>query len=310
MKKILIMLMTILLLGFCTITGCGSKNKALDEGLYKIYYRDQSKIKLVAEDYVTEEKDKDKLIAQLFERMTGSPESVECSSALPDNIRILWTHYDAQQNMISVSFSSDYYELNSTDAILCRAAVTKTLCQIPDVEYISFLIGNNNLKDASGRDISKMNLSMLIDNNDLEALKRMEITLYFTDESGKKLIECDRDVVFSNAVSNERLVISQLIEGPNEDGVYPTLPEDLNILSINVSDGICYVNFDAAFIDNSLNLGTDISVYSLVNSLTELSTVNKVQIMVDGTPVSDLDLDVGSGPLDRNLDYVGTLEED
>lgn len=52
---------------------------------------------------------------------------------------------------------------------------------------------------------------------------------------------------------------------------------------MSVADRICYLNFDSSFrntIDNKLT--EDVVLYSIVNSLTSLPTVDKVQISLDG----------------------------
>ena len=307
MKKLISICIAVLVFASCIVSGCGVNDEASSSDGYKIYYTDQSKTKLVTENYHTNETDTELLVEELIYEMTDGLDNVEYSKAIPEDISILWTHYDSEMSTVSISFSSNYYELSSAVDIMCRAALVRTLAQIEKVDYVLFLVDNNNLKDSAGNDISRMSTSMFVDVTDTDSLKRVNITLYFTDKTGKKLIECDREVVCNSTVSSERLVLSQLIEGPVEDGLYPTLSKDLDIISINLSDGICYVNFDSKYINSSLNVSSEISVYSIVNTLTELSTVNKVQILVDGKTVSDLGY---TEPLDRNLDYVGILEEE
>lgn len=292
------------------VLGCGVGDVSEAENVYKVYYTDQAKTKLVSEDYHTDEVNTSVLIEALVDEMINGLDNVEYAKAIPDEVEVLWTYYDRDISNVTVSFSKSYYDVEPATEILCRAAVVRTLAQLYNIESVTFMVENNSLKDSEGNDISKMNTSMFIDATDTESLKRLNITLYFTDESGTKLIECDREVVCSSTVSNERLVLSQLIDGPVEEGMYPTLSSDLSITSLSVSDGICYVNLNSEFLDNTLNVNNTISVYSIVNTLTELSTVNKVQIVVDGASLPDLNADIADGPLDRNLDYVGVLEEE
>ena len=69
-------------------------------------------------------------------------------------------------------------------------------------------------------------------------------------------------------------------------------------------DGICYVNLDETFLAVVNNVSTDVSVYAIVNSLVELSSVNKVQILINGEVPSSF----GTSAFERNLDIVTTLE--
>ena len=77
--------------------------------------------------------------------------------------------------------------------------------------------------------------------------------------------------------------MSQLIEGPKGSKLKATLPGTTKLINVSVADRICYLNFDSSFrntIDNKLT--EDVVLYSIVNSLTSLPTVDKVQISLDG----------------------------
>ena len=68
----------------------------------------------------------------------------------------------------------------------------------------------------------------------------------------------------------------------SKDTVYPTLPSGTKILSISTKDGICYVNLNEGFLEQGYNVTEAVTIYSIVDSLTELSGIVKVQILVNG----------------------------
>ena len=84
------------------------------------------------------------------------------------------------------------------------------------------------------------------------------------------------------ARKTEKLVLEQLIRGPITKDAYPTIPSDTKILSVSTKDGICYVNFDEGFLGQGYNVLEEIPIYSIVNSLTEIPGINKVQILING----------------------------
>ena len=51
---------------------------------------------------------------------------------------------------------------------------------------------------------------------------------------------------------------------------------------MTVKDGTCYVNLDNGFLTQTYNVSAEVQIYSIVNSLVELSNINKVQIAVNG----------------------------
>ena len=116
--------------------------------------------------------------------------------------------------------------------------------------------------------------------------------------------ECARyALLLARATAIEKDVINRLIQGPFEDEYFRTLPANLQVISISVKDKICYVNFDSSFLTDALSIDGNLIVYSIVNSLTELPDVQRVQIMVDGDSnivFRDISL---SSPLERNLNY-------
>ena len=102
----------------------------------------------------------------------------------------------------------------------------------------------------------------------------------------------------------ERLAIEQVISGPNTDIAYPTVSKDSKVRSTNVKDGVCYVDFDNEFLSQPNKVSSDVAIYSIVNTLTELPNINKVVFSVNGeTAFTYMDHAI-SGPFERNLDII------
>ena len=131
-------------------------------------------------------------------------------------------------------------------------------------------------------------------------------SLYFTDANGTLLYPEKRSVMHNVNTSVERVIIEELISGPEQPGLMPTLNSDIKILNVSVNENVCYVNFDAAFLNNSLEVKDYIPIYSIVNSLSELSNVNRVQITVNGSQEVTFRETISLNTLfERNLDYTG-----
>ena len=73
-----------------------------------------------------------------------------------------------------------------------------------------------------------------------------------------------------------------LLKGPVNDQLMATMPADLKILNVTLSDGIVYVNLNDAFLNGTAQVSEKAVVYSLVNSLLELEGTQKVQISING----------------------------
>ena len=91
-----------------------------------------------------------------------------------------------------------------------------------------------------------------------------------------------RNIYYSTNVPLERVVVEQLVKGPAQAGHYAVLPPELKILSVTVSEGICYVNFDETFVNPPLDIEPEITIYAIANSLAETCHVSRVQFSVNG----------------------------
>ena len=213
---------------------------------------------------------------------------------------------DSEFEIAAFGFPKFENLMNSVQEILCRAALTKTLTQIPDIEYLSIYCAEQPITDAAGNPVGMLSASDFVDSiRDVNSFERTELTLYFANEAGDQLVEEKREVMQNSNTSLERLIVEQLIEGPQELGHYATIPSDVKLLNVSVNDSVCSINLDAAFLNSTLDVAAYIPIYSIVDSLAELSTVSRVQIRING---SQDDVFRDQIPLstvfERNYDYI------
>lgn len=234
-------------------------------------------------NYQPEAKDTDGLIQELLKKLATTPEGGSLEAALTDSVFV--TDYTLDNGQLTLHFDPAYQDMDWIREILCRSAVVRTLCQIPDVEYVSFLIGDNPLMDLDKNPVGQMNADSFVENTG-DAINEETVTtltLYFANKSGDKLVKEKVNVTGSSNISVEKLVVESLIRGPvSGDTDYPTLPPGTKILSISTKDGICYVNLNDGFLEQGYNVTEAVTIYSIVDSLTELSGIIKVQILVNG----------------------------
>ncbi|MCI8274298.1 MAG: GerMN domain-containing protein [Lachnospiraceae bacterium] len=299
----------LLLIVSCGLLSCGGTEAGQEEageGEYYIYYANHAFTKLETEICKPEETDTVLLADELLDRMQEAPRNMELLSAIPGEVHVVRTEagYGGQ---LFVYFNAAYTAMEPIREILCRAAVVKTLTQIEGVDYVGFYVNDQPLVDAASNSINLMSATSFVESsgNNTAELQQVNLTLYFTDETGTKLLETERSVVCGNGISMESLVVEQLLLGCEEEGRYATLPRTSKALSVATRKGVCYINFDSAFIDDALNVSDYIPIYSIVDSLTELPNVSRVQISVEG--VGDIkfrDSIALEQPLERRTEYI------
>ena len=298
-------LLTLVLLS--GMTGCAREEKE-DSGLL-LYYLNEDLSSLNTLSYLMEDgKSKADLSPQeMADDMLGqlaTPSGDVRSIAPIQNFTVTGT--TLQNGTLTVFLSSDYEELETVREILTRAALVNTLCQIDGVDSVSFLCGDHPLTNEDGSVVTAMNSDMFIFNSGKEIMnyEKVRLHLYFANEDGDQLVDTYRNVVYNSNISMERLVVEQVLKGPNSDVVFPTLNPASKVLSVTTRDGVCYVNLDQAFLTEPYGVTSQVAIYSLVNSLTELSSVSAVQITIEGkTGKAFMDSSLSSA-FERNLSVV------
>lgn len=288
-------------------TGCAREEKE-DSGLL-LYYLNEDLSSLNTLSYLMEDgKSKADLSPQemaddMLEQL-ATPSGDVRSIAPIQNFTVTGT--TLQNGTLTVFLSSDYEELETVREILTRAALVNTLCQIDGVDSVSFLCGDHPLTNEDGSVVTAMNSDMFIFNSGKEIMnyEKVRLHLYFANEDGDQLVDTYRNVVYNSNISMERLVVEQVLKGPNSDVVFPTLNPAAKVLSVTTRDGVCYVNLDQAFLTEPYGVTSQVAIYSLVNSLTELSSVSAVQITIEGkTGKAFMDSSLSSA-FERNLSVV------
>lgn len=115
-----------------------------------------------------------------------------------------------------------------------------------------------------------------------------EIVLYFADESNSHLEQEKRSIPKTEGIA--RATIGELIFGPQSQGLMPTIPAATILEDINIRDGICTVDFSSELVDNHPGGAgnEELTVYSIVNTLTQFPGVEQVRILVDGKEIASI----------------------
>ena len=288
-------------------TGCSSEEKqgtAVD-----ISYLNKKETKLVTETHYLESIDTKDMIVEVLKLLCAVPDNKELKATLTSGINMITYSYDGEQ--VIVSLGEKYKELSRTTEVLTRAALVRSLTNIPGVNYVMITVNGEALTDLSGNAIGIMTADMFVDNagTQVEAVEsRVNLRLYFANETGDGLIAVNRELMHNADVSNvsmEKLVVEQLISGPANGETFPTISPDTKLVNITVKDGVCYLTFNSAMLTAVNNVTTDVTIFSIVNSLVELSNINKVQISIEGNKDGKFrDKYEASTVFERNLSLV------
>lgn len=263
------------------MAGC-RKQQQVDESGYRIWYINQDETCLKYENKELQSKNEEGLLREMMEVMRETPTDDELKPVIPEDVTLL--DFDFEHNQLYLDFSPEYKKMPKVYEVLCRAAIVRTMGQIDGVEYVDFQVNGEPLTDLEGKEIGLMNEDQFIENagEEINAYKTADLTLYFANKAGDKLVEQRVAMEYNSNISLEKLIVEQLIAGPPFEGAYPTIPSETKLLNISIKDNICYVNLDEGFLGTGYNVIESIPVYSIVNSLIENTDAQKVQISING----------------------------
>ena len=185
---------------------------------------------------------------------------------------------------LTLDFDSEYNTLPKNTEVLFRASLVRTLCQLIDVDSVLISVNSSPLVDSKGIPYPGMSPENFVDGSrsDTNSYEKTTITLYFADVTGTYLVQEKRDIAFSSNVPVEKIILEALLAGPKVEDHNAVLSSDRLINSVTVKDGICYVDLTDPVLEIKSPVPEELSLYSIVNSLTELGYINKVQISIDG----------------------------
>ena len=307
-RKTKIAIGLLVLMFVISLAGCKKNEQAAEgEKEYQIYYLNKNETKMTSVSYFSKEEDYQALVDELFHQLEKTPDDPELRTTILDFMEL--GTYELAEGRLNVDFGQGYMDQKATTEVLVRAAIVRTLCQVDEIDCVTFTINQDALLNQSGSPVGVMSDELFVENtgNEINAYEKVLLTLYFADASGKSLKKIQREEVYNSNISVEKLVVDKIINGPlsDENGAYPTLSPETKVLSVSVKDGVCYVNFDSAFLTRDNGVNAEVTIYSLVNSLIELNNVNKVQISIDGdTDVTYKESVSLKKPLERKFELV------
>ena len=264
------------------LTGCQSAGSP-GNGDYRVYFTNNDGTRLTYNIVHSDSTSKKELLGLLIKSMEEQHKSDEYIVLKPSDLQI--KDYSIVDKKAIISFSPDYLNMDNITEIFYRTGLIKTITQIEGIESVDFLVGDVPAVISSGEILSDMKESDFYDDtaNVPSSTEWTKVDLYFTNEAGDKLIRVGTNVAYNQDISLENIIVAKLIAGPNEAGLYPSIPSNVNLLGVSVSNGVCYVNFDDSFLNNLVNASGELPIYSIVNSLCSLDTVRAVRIMINGS---------------------------
>lgn len=288
---------------FCVLLLMGCMASEAQQSTFQISYLDKDQTKIVRVGYEpdADRTDTTRLVAELLRVLAADSGDVDLVKPIPDGVHVLKTQL--KDGDLDIYFDEAYRTMEAVPEILCRLALVQTLTQVTGVNDLEFFVDGKPLLDTRGNEVGKMTANDFVVNpgEQINSIQHASLDLYFSNATGDGLVLETQRVYYNSNVSLEKLVIEHLLAGPKSEQARASLPSETALVNVSVADRICYVSLDSGFRVQNYEVQEAIVIYSLVNSLTALPHIDKVQISVNGDT---------SGVYRENFSLSTVYEED
>ena len=312
-EKLFLIIGLVLITGMC-FTGCKKEEKKVrteSEGNFKIYYPNKSFTKILYDKVNIKESDTDAIINELIIRLKQGNYSKSNVAVIPQEIE--YATYTQEANILTLTFDENYSNLSGIEEVLKRASIVYTMLQISNIEYVRIQVNGQALvvDNCEVGDMSRDTFMDLV-GDDFDCSVTDKVKMYYADSTGKKLRMLETSISTDGTMKKEEIVVRKLIAGPKgteKVGYYASINPETVLNRLAINNKICYVDFSEDFLERRNGVSEEVVVYSLVNTLTELSSVNQVRITINGESISTYAEKVKlDGFIEKNYDIISYEE--
>lgn len=118
-----------------------------------------------------------------------------------------------------------------------------------------------------------------------DTMRQTIATLYYQNKETKELMPEGRMIDSKTLLTDPyATLITLLIEGPKNEKLQTVIPEGTRVIKAELKGDIVYLDLSKEFIDNHKGgqEAENMTVYAIVNTLTQLNEVNSVKILING----------------------------
>ncbi|MDY5497669.1 MAG: GerMN domain-containing protein [Anaerobutyricum sp.] len=194
-------------------------------------------------------------------------------------------------NEENIDFGAGYSQLDNVKEALLRTSIVKSLLQIRGVDSVTFSVNGSSLLGRDKMPVGVMDADTILTEKDEKDIytEKKRVKLYYSNKKGNKLIPVERVLTARENVPFETEVLMALKNPPkSRKNLKSPLPEDFQVNQTQILNNVCYVDLDSSIENAAVDVKENVTVYAMVNSLTELDRAYQVQFTIDGNTVSKL----------------------
>lgn len=265
------------------ISGDYGSNKYTGE----LYFFNETKTGIEAENREVRYRDGQDLAEGIIKGLMRGPEEPKHQRIIENNTSLLGVD-GVDTGNVTVNFTREFITGDSSKDMSAVYAVVKSLCATDYIRQVKVIIEGKELSMDGGAIVGFLSDEDINLPTDTRSSEMREVTLYFPPKEGYTLRREVRSIRVNDQQPLAQYIINELIKGPENEELEGVLNKDTVLLSVETSENICFINFKSDFIDkNSGSAEKEKTViFSIVDALTELDAIDRVQFLMDGKRVA------------------------
>lgn len=191
----------------------------------------------------------------------------------------------------TIDFGAGYNQLDNVQEALLRTSIVKSVLQIDGVDSVTFTVNGSSLMGTDKAPVGVMDEGSILVDDDTASIyaHRQHVKLYYANHKGTKLVAYETDLTLTDNVPVETQVLLALMTPPEgRTDLKSPLPEDFSVNQTQVLNNVCYVDLGSEIENAMTDVKEKITVYAMVDTLSELDTAYQVQFTIDGEKVDKL----------------------
>ena len=234
---------------------------------------------------------------ELLDILIEGPRNNSLVKTIPDFVKL----HDGQliENLyrLKLEFMTDGEVMTTEEELFFKSSLCWTMTELkeqperpelPIIKDVHIYINEREMLNADGSPVGLLNRDNIIVNKIISPFRSemYRALLYFADSGYTRLVPEERLILVSTDIAWH--VVEQIIAGTSRPEHFATVPPETSIREVTTDGDICYVNLSADVFSRAMAPNGDmlLTIYSVVNSLTELDGIRRVQFLIDSrTPV-------------------------
>ncbi len=266
----------------------GGENSGAELGTARIYYTNEKYTSLIEytvtmDPSLSIEEKVDEILMSLTE-----PQN-DLRSIIPAGFRVVpeISYNDKGQALLVLYIRGSYSSLLPNTENVFRVGLAKSMISLKELSGVQIYANvPNEAGESPMTQISSLIADTIIVNESDENFFQDEVsfTLYFVNAKGDRLVSEKRTATVRMSERNADKVMAMLIEGPRADNHYASMPPGSAVNEILIRNSVCYVDMNESFVINQVGNEEQemLTLYSIVNSLTSLYSIDTVQFLING----------------------------